>query len=121
MRDLAIASAPDLLQRHLDAQIATTWAVVENGHGPSCRDLVLVVSWMVIEALLDQLLHGANLTPNALTWVRIESVRRRFRAGRVPLSLLDKATQAFKVPGELLRLQRQSSQALRDDALHGRR
>ena len=64
MRDLAVASAPDLLQRQLDAQITATLAVVENRHGPGRRDLVLIVSRMVIQTLFDQLLHGLKLAPN---------------------------------------------------------
>lgn len=65
MSDLTVTSAPDLLQRHFDTQIATTFAVIENSYRPGRRDLVLIVCGMVVEALLDQLLHGLNLAPNA--------------------------------------------------------
>lgn len=57
MRDLAVAGAPDRFQRHLDPQIAATFAVVEHRDRPGRRDLVLIVFGMVINALLDQLLH----------------------------------------------------------------
>lgn len=63
MSDLAITGAPDLLQCQFDTQIATTLTVVENGHRPGRRDLVLIVSRMVVKALLDQLLHRRNLAP----------------------------------------------------------
>ena len=49
-----------LLQGQLDPDIVTALAVVEHGHGPGELGSLRIVGWMIVAAVVGELLHAAS-------------------------------------------------------------